>query len=239
MMRSVDYFTEDLRLGTKHVACAYCGLLFGTIIRYKDGRNTTLSQQWDHWTPQSKGGHNSDMILSCHVCNIRKKDRVFPHLEMAQEWLQQAWRDSVLTIAEYISPLLDHTQVPPKQIRSKTYEEAVRPNSVSILPPREVNVSPQSDLLFSELQSASLSREEEITRPKQRISIKPKHHPIISQDTIAKAISFIKDYPKDKLLPYPELYVNFLPHEVDYLVQLRLNGIRSSRDVKEDMGTVC
>ena len=74
--------------------CAYCDQAFGDLVRLHNGQHAFLRLSWDHFIPFIWTHDNSDanFLPSCHVCNSRKRDKVFNDLEAAREWLLETWR---------------------------------------------------------------------------------------------------------------------------------------------------
>jgi len=154
-------------------SCGYCGLFIGTTAHFPGGKNVVLSQHIDHFFPQSKAGTESDRVLSCNICNLRKGTKVFKDEFEARTFLQQAWMQSGATFSSGLRDIGDIPSKPFKGSKRRTYEEAIRTNSMPELQARTIDESPESKVLLNHVPSPSVSRAEETPRAKEAPRVRP------------------------------------------------------------------
>ena len=72
---------------TKHTHCIYCNTAFGaTILYHKKVR--FLHRVKEHFYPHNAGGGSGDnLVWSCQICNMIKRDLVFETIFDAQNYI--------------------------------------------------------------------------------------------------------------------------------------------------------
>jgi 5-methylcytosine-specific restriction endonuclease McrA len=78
---------EEILHGQRH-NCYWCGAKLGSWVIYRS-KPTLLKVHFDHVLPHSHGGssHPSNMVASCHICNLWKGNNVFDDEEDCQDFL--------------------------------------------------------------------------------------------------------------------------------------------------------
>ena len=97
MKRSSKNWTDDQRwriAAETGFACAYCQVIFGSVVR-RPGRDPRVTvMELDHlvpvaWTGQEGG--EGDVVGSCQVCNGLKSDKVFDSILNTRRHLDRLW----------------------------------------------------------------------------------------------------------------------------------------------------
>lgn len=90
MLKKAD---KEAMIEEQEHRCFYCGRRFGMIV-YRKARPTILKVHFDHLVPFSLTQNNNprNIVASCHVCNLIKRDFCFQTLEEAQVYILDKWQ---------------------------------------------------------------------------------------------------------------------------------------------------
>lgn len=75
-------------------ACAYCQIIFGSVVRRPGNEPIIIRMQVDHFRPVSWTGRESDRencVASCQICNGLKQDSLFDSIINARRHLDRLW----------------------------------------------------------------------------------------------------------------------------------------------------
>lgn len=75
-------------------ACAYCQVIFGSVVRRPGHDSEVTRLELDHIVPVSWSGHEGgevDVVASCQVCNGLKGDRLFDSVDNARRHIDRLW----------------------------------------------------------------------------------------------------------------------------------------------------
>ena len=87
----------------ERLTCSYCDTKIGAIVR-THGKIVVLRLNFDHFIPRSRGGSDEpeNIIISCHICNAFKRDKVFRSLNEARQYLTMKWTEKKVRLADRI-----------------------------------------------------------------------------------------------------------------------------------------
>ncbi len=127
-------------------SCTYCGLTYGSLVIFNDGRQNILQEQMDHFFPNSKGGPREDNIVSCcQLCNSLKRAKTFSNIAEVKKYIESTLVKMVRSV-HHMSPMIEELQV----------EEKISNYHMPKLRTNEANVHAYSKILFHGLPSSSI-----------------------------------------------------------------------------------
>jgi len=75
-------------------ACAYCQIIFGSVVSRPGHEPRVLRMQVDHFIPVSWTGREGDRancVAACQICNALKQDAIFDSVVNARRQLDRLW----------------------------------------------------------------------------------------------------------------------------------------------------
>lgn len=96
-MRTLKQWTDDQRwrlAAETGFACAYCQIIFGSVIRRPGREPVVVRMEVDHFKPVAWTGIEDDRdncVAACQICNRLKADLLFDSVINARRHLDRLW----------------------------------------------------------------------------------------------------------------------------------------------------